>query len=279
MNSLIDIIELIKIFIISLVQGITEWLPISSTGHMILIEDVMPLSLSAEFQELFLVLVQLGSIMAVVVIYFNKLNPFSPSKTAGERKNTWILWFKVAWASIPVVIIGFLLNDYMDKYFFNATVVAIALIVYGFAFIVIERGHQARHTHVTDNLNELTYSQAFKIGLFQSLSIIPGTSRSGSTILGGLLMNSSRYVATEFSFFLGIPAMFGASALKLIKLGMSLTTAEIIYLAFGMLVAFVVSILVIRFLLTYLKRNDFTVFGYYRIVLGGIVILYNLLIK
>ena len=279
MNSLIDIIELIKIFIISLVQGITEWLPISSTGHMILIEDVMPLNLSAEFQELFLVLVQLGSIMAVVVIYFNKLNPFSPSKTAGERKNTWILWFKVAWASIPVVIIGFLLNDYMDKYFFNATVVAIALIVYGFAFIVIERGHQARHTHVTDNLNELTYSQAFKIGLFQSLSIIPGTSRSGSTILGGLLMNSSRYVATEFSFFLGIPAMFGASALKLIKLGMSLTTAEIIYLAFGMLVAFVVSILVIRFLLTYLKRNDFTVFGYYRIVLGGIVILYNLLIK
>lgn len=279
MNSLIDIIELIKIFIISLVQGITEWLPISSTGHMILIEDVMPLNLSAEFQELFLVLVQLGSIMAVVVIYFNKLNPFSPSKTAGERKNTWILWFKVAWASIQVVIIGFLLNDYMDKYFFNATVVAIALIVYGFAFIVIERGHQARHTHVTDNLNELTYSQAFKIGLFQSLSIIPGTSRSGSTILGGLLMNSSRYVATEFSFFLGIPAMFGASALKLIKLGMSLTTAEIIYLAFGMLVAFVVSILVIRFLLTYLKRNDFTVFGYYRIVLGGIVILYNLLIK
>ena len=279
MNSLIDIIELIKIFIISLVQGITEWLPISSTGHMILIEDVMPLNLSAEFQELFLVLVQLGSIMAVVVIYFNKLNPFSPSKTAGERKDTWILWFKVAWASIPVVIIGFLLNDYMDKYFFNATVVAIALIVYGFAFIVIERGHQARHTHVTDNLNELTYSQAFKIGLFQSLSIIPGTSRSGSTILGGLLMNSSRYVATEFSFFLGIPAMFGASALKLIKLGMSLTTAEIIYLAFGMLVAFVVSILVIRFLLTYLKRNDFTVFGYYRIVLGGIVILYNLLIK
>ena len=279
MNSLIDIIELIKIFIISLVQGITEWLPISSTGHMILIEDVMPLNLSAEFQELFLVLVQLGSIMAVVVIFFNKLNPFSPSKTAGERKDTWILWFKVAWASIPVVIIGFLLNDYMDKYFFNATVVAIALIVYGFAFIVIERGHQARHTHVTDNLNELTYSQAFKIGLFQSLSIIPGTSRSGSTILGGLLMNSSRYVATEFSFFLGIPAMFGASALKLIKLGMSLTTAEIIYLAFGMLVAFVVSILVIRFLLTYLKRNDFTVFGYYRIVLGGIVILYNLLIK
>ena len=279
MNSLIDIIELIKIFIISLVQGITEWLPISSTGHMILIEDVMPLNLSAEFQELFLVLVQLGSIMAVVVIYFNKLNPFSPSKTAGERKDTWILWFKVAWASIPVVIIGFLLNDYMDKYFFNATVVAIALIVYGFAFIVIERGHQARHTHVTDNLNELTYSQVFKIGLFQSLSIIPGTSRSGSTILGGLLMNNSRYVATEFSFFLGIPAMFGASALKLIKLGMSLTTAEIIYLAFGMLVAFVVSILVIRFLLTYLKRNDFTVFGYYRIVLGGIVILYNLLIK
>ncbi len=279
MNSLIDIIELIKIFIISLVQGITEWLPISSTGHMILIEDVMPLNLSAEFQELFLVLVQLGSIMAVVVIYFNKLNPFSPSKTAGERKDTWILWFKVAWASIPVVIIGFLLNDYMDKYFFNATVVAIALIVYGFAFIVIERGHQARHIHVTDNLNELTYSQAFKIGLFQSLSIIPGTSRSGSTILGGLLMNSSRYVATEFSFFLGIPAMFGASALKLIKLGMSLTTAEIIYLAFGMLVAFVVSILVIRFLLAYLKRNDFTVFGYYRIVLGGIVILYNLLIK
>ncbi|EFR30960.1 undecaprenyl-diphosphate phosphatase [Eremococcus coleocola] len=279
MLQAIDLIELLKLFIISVVQGITEWLPISSTGHMILIEDFMPLNLSAEFRETFLILVQLGSIMAVVVLYFHKLNPLSPSKNYQERKETWTLWFKVIVASIPVLIFGLFLNDYMDTYFYNPTVVAIALIVYGFAFIWIEKSNHAKHSAKTEHLEDLSYNKAFKIGLFQSLAIIPGTSRSGSTIMGGLLTNNSRFVATEFSFFLGIPVMFGASFLKLLKLGFSLSQVEIFYLIFSMVVAFIVSIVVIRFLLTYLKRNDFTGFGYYRIALGAIVILYNLLIK
>lgn len=275
MAQLIDFIELIKIFILSVVQGITEWLPISSTGHMILIEDLMPLSVTPEFREMFLVLVQLGSIMAVVVLYFNKLNPFALRKSKQERKDTWILWFKVAFASIPVAIFGFILDDYMEH--FNVpVVVAIALIVYGFGFIWIEKKDHGRHAKKITTLEDLRFSDAFKIGLFQALSIIPGTSRSGSTIMGGLIIGTSRHVATEFSFFLGIPAMFGASLIKLIKFGLPSGTAEWIYLGTGMIVAFLVSIFAIRFLIRYLQRNDFTAFGYYRIALGAIVILYTL---
>lgn len=278
MEQLIDTLELIKVFILSVVQGITEWLPISSTGHMILIEDIMPLNLSPEFRELFLVLVQLGSIFAVVILYFNKLNPFSLKKTTDERKNTWVLWFKVAFASIPVAILGFALNDYMDEYFYNPTVVAIALIAYGIAFIWIEDRKGGRHARVIDDFSDLTFIDAFKIGVFQSLSIIPGTSRSGSTIIGGLLTGASRNIATEFSFFLSIPAMVGASLFKLIKLEVSLTQAEWIYMGIGMLVAFIVSIIAIKFLIGYLKQNDFKAFGFYRIGLGIIVILYTLFI-
>lgn len=278
MEQIIDFIELIKVFILSVVQGITEWLPISSTGHMILIEDIMPLNLSPEFRELFLVLVQLGSIFAVVILYFHKLNPFSTKKSSEERKNTWVLWFKVAFASIPVAILGFALNDYMDEYFYNPTVVAIALIAYGIAFIWIENRKEGRHARIIDDFSDLTFIDAFKIGIFQSLSIIPGTSRSGSTIIGGLLTGASRNVATEFSFFLSIPAMVGASLFKLIKLDVSLTQAEWIYMGIGMLVAFIVSIIAIKFLIDYLKRNDFKAFGVYRIVLGIIVILYTLFI-
>lgn len=276
MDQIIDYIELIKIFILSVVQGITEWLPISSTGHMIILEDIMPLNQSPEFIEAFLVLVQLGSIFAVVLLYFNKLNPFSLKKTPNERKDTWVLWFKVAFASIPVAILGAALNDYMDEYFYNPIVVAIALIVYGVLFIWIENTGSSKHSTSIKSFDELSFASAFKIGIFQSLSIIPGTSRSGSTIIGGLLVGTSRHIATEFSFFLSIPAMIGASLLKLIKLGFNFTQVEWIYMGFGMFVAFVVSVFTIRFLLSYIQRNNFTGFGKYRIILGAIVILYSL---
>lgn len=273
----IDFIELIKIIILSIVQGITEWLPISSTGHLIIVEDFLTLTSSAGFREMFLVLVQFGSILAVVVLYFHKLNPFSPKKTAAEQGNTWILWFKVGGATIPAVIFGFILDDYMNTYFYHPIVVAIALIVYGVAFIWIENNNSGRHSLQVNDLNQVTYPTAFKIGLFQALAIIPGTSRSGSTILGGLLLGTSRYVATEFSFFMSVPIMLGASLKKILKLGFDLSQVEYLYLGIGMLVSFIVSILAIRFLINYIKRNDFKAFGVYRIILGAIVILYFLL--
>lgn len=271
-----EIIELIKIFVLSIVQGITEWLPVSSTGHMILIDEFIQLSLRPEFTEMFLVLVQLGSIFAVIIIYFNKLNPFSPKKSKETKKNTWIIWFKVVVASIPAATLGFILDDYMDEYFYNPWVVSIALVVYGFVFIWIENKHKGKHSHSIGELSNITYLDAFKIGIFQALSIIPGTSRSGSTIIGGLLLGMDRGVATEFSFYMSIPVMFGASFLKLMKFGFNFTSAELIYLLSGMLIAFVVSLIAIKFLLSYIKRNDFKVFGYYRIVLGSLVILYFL---
>lgn len=273
----LDLLELLKIIILSIVQGITEWLPISSTGHMIVIEDFMPLSLSSNFRELFLVLVQLGSIIAVLVLYFQKLNPFSPTKDVQERKGTWILWLKVAFASLPAVLFGFVLDDYMDAYFYNPVVVAIALIVYGIAFIWIESHKQGKHAFQIQQLSELSFATAFKIGLFQALAIIPGTSRSGSTIIGALILGSSRFVATEFSFFMSVPIMFGASLMKLVKLGFGLSTVEYIYLGIGMLIAFVVSVLAIKFLISYIKRHDFKAFGYYRIILGAIILLYFVL--
>ena len=271
-----NVIELIKIFILSIVQGITEWLPVSSTGHMILIDEFLRLNLRPEFIEMFLVLVQLGSIFAVIVIYFTKLNPFSGKKTKEAQKQTWIIWFKVVVASIPAVIFGLILNDYMDEYFYNPWVVSVALIVYGFVFIWIENKHQGKHSLTIDSMDDLTYLHAFKIGLFQALSIIPGTSRSGSTIIGGLLIGMDRNVATEFSFYMSIPVMFGASFLKLVKFGFDFSQAELIYLLSGMLIAFIVSLIAIKFLLNYIRRNDFKVFGYYRIVLGSLVILYFL---
>ncbi|MGY4104803.1 undecaprenyl-diphosphate phosphatase [Ignavigranum ruoffiae] len=273
----IDILELIKIIILSVVQGITEWLPISSTGHMIVIEDFMPLSLSSNFRELFLVLVQLGSIIAVLVLYFQKLNPFSLSKDPGERKQTWILWLKVAFASLPAVLFGFVLDDYMDEYFYNPVVVAIALIVYGIGFIWIESHKQGKHAFQIQTLADLSFATAFKIGLFQALAIIPGTSRSGSTIIGALILGASRFVATEFSFFMSVPIMFGASLMKLVKLGFGLTSLEYVYLGIGMVIAFIVSILAIKFLLSYIKRHDFKAFGYYRIILGALILLYFVL--
>lgn len=264
--------DLIRTIILGIVEGITEWLPISSTGHLIIIQELIGYISSDSFMEMFNVVIQLGAILAVVVIYFNKLNPFDKRKAETEKMNTINLWLKVIIASIPAAIIGLLLDDWMDEHLFNPYVVAIALIVYGIAFIVIENKRN-KDSIKCKNLDKLPLKTAIGIGLFQVLSLVPGTSRSGSTIIGGLLLGTSRYVATEFTFFLAIPVMFGASFLKLIKFGLP-NFYELIMLIFGMAVSFIVSVLAIKFLLSYIKKNNFKIFGYYRIALGLLVLVY-----
>lgn len=269
------LIEFLKVLILGIIEGITEWLPVSSTGHMILAENFLRLDVSRAFWEMFLVVIQLGAIMAVVVIYFHKLNPFSPRKSAAEKKSTWQIWYKVIIGALPAAIIGLPLNDWLDAHFYNYVVVAITLILYGFVFIWIETKYSYKPT--TNTIEEMSNLTALKIGCFQVLSLIPGTSRSGSTIIGGMLVGTSRTVATEFSFFMSIPIMFGASLLKIVKFGLGFTAYEAAILLFGMVVAFVVSILAIKFLVDYVSKNDFKVFGYYRIILGVIVLAYFLL--
>lgn len=273
----LSIMELIKTIILGIVEGLTEWLPISSTGHMILVDEFIQLDVSKAFMDMFLVVIQLGAILAVVVLNFEKLNPFSHWKTKREKKETFQLWYKVIFACIPAAVIGLTFNHYMEEHFMTAPVVAFTLIFYGVMFILVENYNKNRRPSVTD-LNKLSYKTAFIIGLFQVLSLVPGTSRSGSTILGGILFGASRYVAAEFTFFLAIPVMFGASLLKLVKFGFHYTGAEIFILVVGMATAFVVSIISIKFLLQYIKNNDFKAFGYYRIVLGIIVIAYLFLV-
>lgn len=268
-----EFMEILKAIILGIVEGITEWLPISSTGHMILVEEFIQLNLSQAFKEMFFYVIQLGAILAVIVIYFHKLNPFSPSKTKAEKNQTWDIWKKVIIGCIPAGVIGLPLNDWADENLLNATVVALALIIYGILFIVIENRHKDREPSITD-FSQLTYMKAFQIGLFQALSIIPGTSRSGSSILGSIVLGTSRFIATEFSFFMSIPIMFGISFLKIIKFGFNFTGLEFAVLLSGMLTAFLVSIVAIKFLIGYLKRNDFKAFGWYRIVLGAIVLIY-----
>lgn len=272
-----EFMEILKAIILGIVEGITEWLPISSTGHMILVEEFIQLNLSQAFKEMFFYVIQLGAILAVVVIYFHKLNPFSPSKTKAEKNQTWDIWKKVIIGCIPAGVIGLPLNDWADENLLNATVVALALIIYGILFIVIENRHKDREPSITD-FSQLTYMKAFQIGLFQALSIIPGTSRSGSSILGSIVLGTSRFIATEFSFFMSIPIMFGISFLKIIKFGFNFTGLEFAVLLSGMLTAFLVSIVAIKFLIGYLKRNDFKAFGWYRIVLGAIVLIYFLFV-
>ena len=268
------IIELLKTIVLGIVQGITEWLPISSTGHMILVDAFMPLTVypdpvvNKEFVDMFMVVIQLGSIIAVLLLYFHKLNPFSPKKSAEQKKDTWILWSKVLAAAVPAAIVGLLFDDIIDSYLYNPLTVAITLFVYGVLFIIIEK---TKKPASIKNLNDLDYLTALKIGAFQMLALIPGTSRSGSTILGASIVGCSRRVASEFSFFLAIPMMFGASLLKLIKLKMSLDFAGIAILLTGMVVAFVVSVVAIKSLLKYIKKHDFTAFGIYRIVLAVII--------
>lgn len=265
-------IEILKAIVLGIIEGITEWLPISSTGHMILADELIKLNVSDEFMEMFRVVIQLGAIMAVVVLYFNKLNPFSSRKTLREKRDTYSLWFKVIVACIPAGIIGILFDDKIDEFFYNYITVAITLIVYGVLFIVIESQNKKRNK--IDSFSKLSYKTAFLIGMFQLLALIPGTSRSGTTILGAILLGTSRYIAAEFSFFLAIPVMFGASALKIVKFGFSFTGMEAAILISGLITAFIVSVFAIKFLTGYIKKHDFKVFGYYRIVLGIIVLLY-----
>lgn len=272
-----QIIEIIKVIILGIVEGITEWLPISSTGHMILVDEFLRLDMSDAFKEMFLVVIQLGAIMAVVVLYWNKLLPFTIKEKINIKKESVILWLKILVACIPAGIIGILYDDKIDELFYNYQTVAISLIVYGVLFIFIENRNKHKKAKI-NSLAGISYKTAIIIGVFQVLSLIPGTSRSGSTILGAILIGTSRTVAAEFTFFLAIPVMFGASLVKLLKFGFIFTSWELIILVTGMIVAFVVSILAIKFLVGYIKKHDFKVFGWYRIILGIIVILYFLLV-
>lgn len=289
-------LEIIKAIILGIVEGITEWLPISSTGHMILVDEFLKLNVSEEFMEFFLVVIQLGAILAVVLLYWGKLWPFYIRKLSPKAirqmkkhpapvrialtfvekycdKEKWILWFKIIVACLPTIIIALPFNDFIEEHFNNYVVVAITLIIYGILFIIIEKYNKKRRPKCR-SLETLTFKTAFLIGCFQVLSVIPGTSRSGSTIIGGILVGTSRTVAAEFTFFLAIPVMFGASLLKLLKFGFTFTSSELVILIVGVVVAFVVSILAIKFLVGYIRKHDFTAFGWYRIILGVLVLGY-----
>ena len=265
--------EILKAIFLGIVEGITEWLPISSTGHMILVDEFIKLDVSKEFLDMFMVVIQLGAILAVLVLYFHKLNPFSRKKTLVERKQTWSLWLKVIIACLPAAVIGLIFDDKINELFFNAWTIAITLIVYGVLFIIVEIFNRKRKPKIRE-LSQLPYTMAFLIGVFQLLALIPGTSRSGVTIITALLLGASRFVAAEFTFFLAIPVMLGASALKLVKFGFSYTGLEIAILIAGVLTAFLVSVLAIKFLMKYIKKHDFKIFGVYRILLGIAVIIY-----
>ena len=292
--------EALKAFIIGLVEGITEWLPISSTGHMILVDEFLKLDVSDAFLAMFLVVIQIGAILAVIILYFHKLNPFSPSKTPEGKKATWRLWGMVVIGCIPAAIVGLLLDDWAEEHLFNATVVAAMLILYGVIFIVLERRNRKKeenfYAHVggkhvklegtgyedgdifrISTVDDIGPIDALKIGLFQCLAVVPGTSRSGATIIGGMLSGTSRVAAAEFTFFLAIPIMLGwglVKVLKFVSAGLVLTQTELVVFAVGLVTAFITSVLAIKFLLSYIKRNDFSAFGWYRIVVGIVVLAY-----
>ncbi len=266
--------DLLKVIFLGIVEGITEWLPISSTGHMLLVDEFLKMNMTDDFKEMFFVVIQLGAILAVVVLYWKRMFPFQfKDKTKPViQKDIFSLWFKVVVACIPGAIVTILFDDYIEAHLHTPTVIAIALIFYGVAFILIENWNKTR-TPKINTLSDITYQTAFLIGLFQVLSIIPGTSRSGATIIGGLLIGVSRVAVAEFTFYLAVPVMLGLSLIKVIKFGFSFSGAELVTLGVGTVVAFVVSILVIRFLMSYIKKHDFKVFGWYRIVLGALVLL------
>ena len=268
-----DLIELLKVVLFGIVEGYTEWLPISSTGHLILLENIIHLDQPEEFWNVFKVVIQLGAILAVVVLYWDKLWPFSVKKSSQEKADTWIMWFKVVIACIPAAVVGLPLDDILDKYLSTPTVIAATLIIYGILFIVLERYNAGRRFPI-NRMSSLSFKTAVLIGAFQCLSLIPGTSRSGSTILGAMILGCSRPVAAEFSFFLGIPVMFGASLLKIVKHGLGFTGEQVFILIFGMLVSFLVAVFAISFLMKYIRKHDFKVFGWYRIVLGIIVLIW-----
>lgn len=270
-----NLAEILKAVIIGVVQGITEWLPISSTGHMILLDEFIKLNVTKSFLDMFLVVVQLGSILAVLYLYFNKLNPLSKRKSEAEKKETLSLWGKVIVGCVPAAVVGFLLDDFIHEKLYSPVTVALMLILYGILFLIIE--NKNRQTPI-DRLNKLDYKTVLLIGVFQVLALVPGTSRSGATIIGASMLGASRNVAAEYSFFLAIPVMFGASGLKLLKyvlkVGMNFSITEIGILIFGVIVAFLVSVWAIKFLMSYIKKHDFKLFGHYRIALGVIVLLY-----
>lgn len=283
-----DVLEILKVLVFGIVEGFTEWLPISSTGHMILLDELIHLNVTKEFKDVFMVVIQLGAILAVVVLYFHKLNPFirvRGEKMKGKiiplwgnvalKTHTVILWTKVVVACIPAAVFGLLIDDWMEAHLMNAYVVSATLIIYGILFIVVENINYGKRPAV-ERVGQISYLLALYIGLFQVLSLVPGTSRSGATILGAMILGCSRGAAAEFSFFLGIPVMFGASLLKIVKFGFHFTGMEVFILIFGMVVAFLVSVYSIKFLMSYIRRNDFKLFGYYRIALGVIVLLYFL---
>ena len=277
------IIEILKVIFLGIVEGITEWLPISSTGHMLLVDEFIKMNVSSDFKEMFFVVIQLGAILAVVVMFWNKMWPFKRKDTEDGinkkgsilKKDIWSLWFKVVVACIPGAVVTIAFDDFIEAHLHTPTVIAITLIFYGIAFIIVERWNKTR-TPKINTLSDITYKTAFIIGLFQVLSIIPGTSRSGSTIIGSLLIGVSRVAAAEFTFFLAVPVMFGLSFIKLLKFGLLFTVSELSILLVGMAVAFFVSLLVIKFLMGYIKKHDFQIFGWYRIILGAVVLAYFL---
>ena len=268
-----DFIELLKVIFLGIVEGITEWLPVSSTGHMILVDEFIKLNMTPAFMEMFFVVIQLGAIMAVVCLFWDKLFPFEFKGGFKVKTDTMNLWFKIAVACVPAAIIGLLFDDVIDEYLFNPVTVALMLILYGVLFIVIENRNKGRRPMVND-LSQITYKFALMVGIFQLLALVPGTSRSGATIVGAILIGASRYVASEFTFFLAIPVMLGASLLKILKFGLVFTASEAVVLGTVTLVAFFVSILAIKLLMGYIKKHDFKVFGWYRIILGIIVLAY-----
>ncbi len=266
-------LDVLKVIIFGIVEGITEWLPISSTGHLIILEELLKLNQSEAFFEMFQVVIQLGAVLAVVVIYFHKLNPFSPKKTQNQKMMTWQIWIKVLIGCVPAGVVGLLFNDLIDKWLYHWYVVAITLIIYGILFIVVENYQKGRKPKVT-RMSQLTVPMIMIIGVFQMLALIPGTSRSGATIVGALMIGVSRSLAAEYTFFLAIPVMFGASLVKLVKFGFAFTAMQAFLLVLGTVVSFAVSIVAIKFLMGYIRKNDFKIFGYYRIVLGIVVLLY-----
>lgn len=267
-------IEIFKAIILGIIEGITEWLPVSSTGHMILVDEFLQLGMSPAFKEMFFVVIQLGAIMAVVILYWKKIFPFSFNKKPFVQKDIIIMWIKIVIACVPAAIVGLLWDDQINALFYNFQTVAIMLILFGILFIVVENNNKGRRPQVT-NMNQLTYKMAIIIGLFQLIAaVFPGTSRSGATIVGALLIGVSREIAAEFTFFLAIPVMFGASLLKLVKFGFAFTSFELIVLGVGTIVSFIVSVWAIKFLMGYIKKHDFKVFGWYRIVLGIILLGY-----
>lgn len=267
----LDFIEVLKVIFIGIVEGITEWLPISSTGHMLLVDQFLSLNMSDDFKNMFFVVIQLGAIIAVVVMFWKKLFPFRFKEKPVVQKDIMQMWLKVIVACVPAAVLGLWLDDFLEEHFGNPMSIATMLIFYGVAFILIENWNKTR-TPKVNSIDEMTYKTAVFIGFFQALSMIPGTSRSGATIIGALLLGVSRTVAAEFTFFLAIPTMLGASGLKLVKFGFNFTAQEAVMLAIGMVVAFLVSLVVIKFLMSYIKKHDFKVFGWYRIVLGIVVI-------